>query len=134
RHRADQRASGTQDAHRLGDERRRLAYVLEQLARDDDVEALAVERQRLLGIAPVRLDPELRRLGQRFAIDVDADDLVPVEVAPGERAVAAAEVEDAPAGPADVAAEELRPLRPGEDEVAPTGGAVVLAVALAQLL
>src|SRR5207245_9916046 len=86
------------------------------------------------GACPVRFDPQLRLLGELLAVDVDADHLVPVEVAPGERAVAAAEVEHAPAGPSDVAAKELGPLGPGEDEVAPARRAVVLAVALAQLL
>ena len=33
--------------------------MLEQLAGDDDVEGLVLERQRLVEVGPARLDPEL---------------------------------------------------------------------------
>ena len=72
--------------------------MLDQLAGDDDVEARVGKRQRLVDVGPDGLDPERRRLRERLAVDVDADDVVSFEVRAGERAVAAAEVEDAPSG------------------------------------
>jgi exopolysaccharide biosynthesis polyprenyl glycosylphosphotransferase len=108
--------------------------VFEQLARNDDVEALVAERQRLVDVGPTRLDAEARRVFERFAVDVDADDLVPGCVLACQRAVAAAEVEHAPSRTADVAPKEVDAIRPCEDEILTAGRAVVLPVTLAQLL
>ena len=107
--------------------------MLEELARDHDVEGAALERQRIVEVGPARLDPELLCLGERFAVGIDADDLVPAGVSLGERAVAAAQVEHVPPRPADVAAEELDALRACEDEAGAAFDAVVLGVPLAQL-
>ena len=90
--------------------------------------------RRLLDVAPVRLDPELRRLGERLPVDVHADHVVPVQVPARQRAVAAAEVEHAPPGPAHDRRDSLRPLGAAEDELVAPRRAVVLSVALAQLL
>jgi hypothetical protein len=46
----------------------------------------------------------------RLSVDVDARDVVSLRVVLRERAVAAAEVENAAAGPADELAKERRPL------------------------
>src|ERR1043165_9358115 len=90
--------------------------MLEQLARHDDVEDRVGQSERLVEVGPVRLDPEPGRLGEGLAVGVDAHDLVPVQVRLGQRAVAAAEVEHAPARPADIPPEQRLALRPGEDE------------------
>src|SRR5205085_5168538 len=112
----------------------RIADVLEQLTGNDHVEARIRKRERLVDVGPVRLDAELRRLLEGFAVDVHADDVVSLRIGPRQRAVAAAEVEDAPAGAADVAAEELDALLSGEDELLATRAAMVLAVLLVELL
>jgi hypothetical protein len=106
RHGPDEAASGLQDTPDLGDERVGVAHVLEQLAGDDHVEGLVVEREGLLDVRPTGLDPQLRGLGQRLAVDVEPDDLVPLEVRPGQRAVAATEIEDPPPGAPDQLPEE----------------------------
>src|SRR5919198_706331 len=93
RHGADERASRPEDAPDLGHEPFWVAQVLEQLASDDDVEALGVELERPVEVGPVRLDPELRRLRERLAVGVDADNVVPLGIGLRQRAVAAAEVE-----------------------------------------
>src|SRR5512132_3423583 len=90
--------------------------MLQQLADHDHVEALVFEWERLRSVGPDRLDPELRRLLQRTADDVDADYLVAVQVRARERPEATADIEDAPPG-SDPVAEEHAPLRPAEDEV-----------------
>jgi len=97
RDRADERAARPEHALGLGDEPCRLAKVLEHFPGHDHIEALVRERKRLLGVRPVRLDPELGGFGQRLAVDVDADDLVAVEVRLRQRARSAPDVE--PAGP-----------------------------------
>ena len=93
RHRADEDAAGPQHAPNFGDERVGEAEVLEQLSGDDRVEARVVERERLLDVRHDGLDPELLRLGERRAVDVEADDLVSVEEVARQRTRAAAEVE-----------------------------------------
>src|SRR5207253_6409238 len=103
-----------------------IAQVLEQLARDDDVEAVVGQLEWLVEVGPARLDPELGRLRERLPVGVHADDLVPVRIRPREGAVAAAEVEHAAPGPAHVAPEQHLPLRPGEDEPGAPFAAVVL--------
>src|SRR2546430_1946412 len=108
--------------------------MLEQFPRDDDVEALVGELERPVEVGPVRLDPQLRRLGEGFAVGVDADDLVPGRVGLCERTVPAAEVEHATTGAAHVAPEERLTLRPGEDEPRAAFAAVVLGISLAQLI
>src|SRR5437879_5429348 len=108
--------------------------MLQQLTGDDDVEALVRELEGLVEVGPVCLDPELRRLRQRLAVGVDADDVISLRIRPGERAVAATQVEHAAAGPADVLPEERLALRPREDESRAPLAAVVLGVPLAQLL
>ena len=130
----DELPAGPEHAPRLADEPSRIPYMLEQLAGDDDVEARLVERQRLVDVGPARLDPELRGLGQRLAVDVHADDVVVLRIGARERAVAAAEIEHAPAGAADVVAEELDPLLARVDELTRSLRAVMLAVALAEIL
>ena len=71
--------------------------MLEQLTGgDDDVEAAVLERERLVEVGPLGLQASRLRVGERLAVDVDADDLVAVEVRDGEGAVAAAEVEHPP--------------------------------------
>ena len=130
----DQASAGPQDALCLGHEAFRVADVLEQLAGDDDVEALVRERKRLVGVGPLRLDSELRGLRERDTVDVHADDVVSLDIRTSQRAIAAAEIQDAPARPADVAAEELDALFTGIDEVLAACFAVVLAVPFAELL
>ncbi len=116
RHRTHEDASRPEDAAHLGDERTREANVLEQLTRDDRIEGLAVNGERLVDVGHQRCDPELLGLGQRRPIDVDADDDVPLEEVTGERAGAAAEVEHVPAL-SDRLLEEWNALG-DEDEVA----------------
>ena len=90
--------------------------MLEQLAGDDDVEARVLERQAFLRVDPLRLDAQARRVVQRQLVDVDTDNVVPLQVRPRQRAVAAPDVEDAAAGASDVAAEELGALAASVDE------------------
>jgi hypothetical protein len=54
--------------------------VLEDLARDDDVEALGFERKALVDICPDGPDPESLGFRQSRPVDVEADDLVAVGV------------------------------------------------------
>jgi hypothetical protein len=70
--------------------------MLEQLACDDDVEVRVLERQGLVEVRPMRLDPELLRLGERRPVCIDADDLVPTRVRLCQCAVPAAEIENPP--------------------------------------
>ena len=123
----------SQHAQHFGDDAPWIAKMFEELARDDDVEAAALERQRIVEVGPARLDPELLRLCQRLVVRIDADDLVPAGIGLCERAVAAAQVQHVPPRPADVAAEELDALRACEDEAGTAFDAVVLGVPLAQL-
>ena len=92
---ADQHSARSEDASRLRDERVRELQVLEQLARDDGVEARAGEWQRLLDVRLHRLDAERLGLREGRAVDVEPDDLVPLEEVPRQRARAAAEIENA---------------------------------------
>src|SRR5437867_11289963 len=108
--------------------------MFEQLAGDDDVEACVLERQRRVDVGPARLDAELGRLCERLAIDVDADHVVALHVHPGQCAVAAPEIQHAPPRPADVLAKQLDALLARVDELACPSLAVVLAVALAEVL
>src|SRR5580765_2528148 len=108
--------------------------MLEQLACDDDVEVRVLERQGLVEVSPMRLDPELLRLGERRPVCIDANDLVPTRVRLCQCAVPAAEIENPPAGAADVAAEELDTLCARKDEPGSALVAVVLGIAVAQLL
>ena len=105
--------------------------MLEELTCDDGVEARVLERQRLFDVGLDRLDSECGRLLERGRIDVEADDRVPVEEVPGERARATAEVEHTLAA-ADGRDEERDALG-HEDEVALVSSlAVVLFVAFAE--
>ena len=91
--------------------------MLEQLACDDDVEARVLERQGLVEVRPVRVSiPSFFASASAVAVCIDADDLVPARVRLCQRAVPAAEIENPPAGAADVAAEELDALCAREDE------------------
>src|SRR5204862_2695720 len=96
-----------------------------QLACDDDVEARVRDLEGLIEVGPVGLDPEPGGRGERLAVGVEADDLVPVEVRPRQRAVAAAEIEHAPTRPADVALEQGLALGAGEPEAGTAPVAVV---------
>jgi hypothetical protein len=51
--------------------------VLEQLAEDDDVEALVVEQERLGRVCPDRLDPSLAASRKRLPVDIDPDTWFP---------------------------------------------------------
>src|SRR5262249_40341650 len=128
---SDELPAGPQHPLPLGHEPRRIAYVLEQLAVADDVEARVRERARLVAVRPLRLDPELRRLRERLAIDVDARHLVAARVRLRECPVATTEIEDAPSGPAHVVAEESDALFAGVHEIARALRPMVLAVVLA---
>ena len=108
--------------------------MLEQLAGDDDVEARVVERNRLVNVGPTGLDAELRRGGERIAVCVDTDDVVPHCIRTRERAVTTAEIEHASAGAADITSEQRNALRPGEDEACAALESIVLGVPLAELL
>ncbi len=90
--------------------------MLEQLAGHDRVEGSVGEGKRLLDVRLDRLDPERLGLRERGAVDVESDDLVPLEEVARQRSGAAAEVEHALAA-ADGLPEERDPLR-NEDEVA----------------
>src|SRR5207302_9027908 len=125
RNRRDEDAAGTEDAACLGDEAAWIAEMLHQLAGHDDVEARILERQRFVEIGPPRLDSELLSLGERLPVGVDSDEHVPGGVRLRQRPVAAAEVEDTLARPADVAAEELDSLRAREAEPVAAPDAVV---------
>ena len=107
--------------------------MLEQLARDDDVEGSVRERQRVVEIRPTGLDPELLGLGESLAVSVDADDLVLAGVRLRQRPVTAAEIEDVAARPTDIAAKELDALGTCKDEAGAPFDAVVLGVPVAQL-
>jgi hypothetical protein len=91
--------------------------MLEELARDDHVELGVVERELLLDVRPARRDAAAGRVRERVAVDVDPDHLVVGEIRERERAGAAAEIEDALAGPADIAPEERCALLTAVDEV-----------------
>src|SRR5262249_26198831 len=117
RNRAHDRAAGNEYAMCLGKQPLGEAQVLEQLARDDDVERLWGKRQRLLQVGPDRLDAELRRLGESVTIDVDADHRISPRVAARERAVATPEIEDVLARPAYPRLKGRGPLGLAEDEV-----------------
>jgi len=107
---------------RVGDRRPRVGQVLEQLAGDDDVERLVRERQPVLDVRPHRLDAEpLLCLGERLAVDVDADDAVPVGEVLRQRAGAAAEIEDREVGSADEAGDQPGSVVGAEDELSATG-------------
>src|SRR5690242_9748675 len=108
--------------------------MLEQLARDDHVEARIGEVERLVEVGPVRLDAEARRRLERLTVGIDSDDVVAVEVRLRERPVAAAEIENAAPGAAHVPLEERFTLRPCEDEAGAALAAVVLRIALAELV
>ena len=69
--------------------------MLEELARDDRVEARVLERKGLLDVRLQRLDPERGRLLERRGVDVEADHRVALEEVPGQRTRAAPEVEHA---------------------------------------
>ena len=114
-HRADEDATRPEDAAHLGNERTREAHVLEQLARDDRIEGLAVQRERLVDVGYDRRDPELLGFGQRSLVDVDADDGIALEEVAGERARATAEIENVPTL-ADRLLKERNPLG-DEDEI-----------------
>ena len=90
---ADEVPARLQHPKHLGDERLGEAQMLEQLAGDDGVEGLVGERERLLHVGHDRRDPALLRLGEGGPVDVDADDLVPVDEVLAQRAGAAAQVE-----------------------------------------
>ena len=105
---------GAQDAPDLRDERVGKLEMLEQLPRDDRVEAAVVERQRL-DVRLHRLDAERRGFLERVRVDVEADD-EPLEEVPRQRARAAAEVEH-PLAAADGGDEQRDAFR-HEDEVA----------------
>ena len=113
---AHEHPAGPQHSLHLADHALGEAQVLEELPGHDRVEARVVEGKRLLDVRDDGLDAELRSLVERDAVDVEADDLVPVEEVPRERTRAAAEVEHPPAAP-DRLLEERDPLR-HEDEVA----------------
>ena len=66
--------------------------MFEQLACDDDVEARVRGLEGLIEVGPVGLDAEPGGRGERLSVGVEADDLVPVEVRPRQRAVPAAEI------------------------------------------
>ncbi len=132
RHRADEDAARSQDAKDLGDEAVRELEVLEELARDDRVEARIVEGEHLLDVRLHGLDPERRSLLERCCIDVEPDDRVALEEVLRQRPRAAAEVEHALPG-ADRRL-EVRDALGDEDEVAfVTSLAVVLFVALGEI-
>jgi hypothetical protein len=116
----------------LVDEGGGIADMLQQLARDDYVEGFVVEWKRLFGVGPDRLDAELLSRLESFFVDVDPDDVVAGGVPRRQRAVSTPEVEHPPAGPSDVAREELRPLLAGEDEIPRASFLVVLPVAVAR--
>ena len=134
RHRAEKEPTRPEDAARLGDRPLGEGQVLEQLAAHDDVEAPVLERQRLGDVGVARLDPELRRLGERLVVDVHPDDLVPLDVGPGQRPVAAAEVEHPAPGAAHPLPKCLGANLPAEDEIRRPSRLVVVPVGLVQLL
>src|SRR5688572_29932196 len=90
RYRADDDTARAEHAADLGDERVGEPQVLEELTRNDGVEARVLEGQRLLDVSLYRLDPEHRRLLERSCVDVETDHRVPVEEVPRQRARAAA--------------------------------------------
>ena len=106
--------------------------MLEELSRDDRVEARVLERQRLLDVRLHRLDPEGCRLLERGGVHVQAHHRVAFEEVARQRAGAAAEVEY-PLPAADGRLEQRDPLG-DEDEVAlATSLSVMLLVALGEL-
>src|SRR3954469_25347248 len=107
--------------------------MFEQLTGDDDVEVRVLERQGFVEVRPMRLDPELLRLGERRPICVDADDLVPTRVRLCQGAVPTTQIENSPAGTADVPAEEVDTLCARKDEPGSAFVAVVLGITVAQL-
>ncbi len=100
--------------------------MLEQLACDDDVERVVLERHSFLDVGPDRLDPETRGcLLERRAVDVDADDVVALGVVLRQRTRPAAQVEHTPPGTADEGGDHVRALVAAEDELLPAAVAVV---------
>src|SRR2546425_11925312 len=108
--------------------------MLEQFTGDHDVERAVSKRQGIVEVGPAGLDPELLGFGERLAVGVDPDDLVAAGVRLRECTVAATKIEHCPSRPADVAAEELDPLRARKDEAGSPLDAVVLGITLAPLL
>src|SRR5688572_32903447 len=89
---ADEAPAGLEDALHLGYQRLREREMLEKLTRDHGVEALVGEGERLLHVGDDWHDPALFCLRERRLVDVDPDDLVPLEEVLSEGAGAAAEV------------------------------------------
>jgi hypothetical protein len=133
RNRPDEPPAGTKYAPDVAEKRRRVADVLEELAGDDHVEIGGVERELLLDVCPAGRDAAARCLHEGAPVDVEPDHLVAGEVGHGERARAAAEIEDPFAGAADVLPEERRSLLTSIDEVE-AALALVLVVALTEPL
>src|SRR3954470_23138751 len=107
--------------------------MFEELIGGDDAEVRVLERQGFVEVRPMRLDPELLRLGERRPVCIDADDLVPTRIPLCQGAVPATQIENAPTGAADVAAEEVDTLCARKDEPGFALIAVVLGITVAQL-
>ena len=131
RHGSCEDAARTEHTPDLRHERVGELEVLEEFTGNDDVEARALERQLVFDVGLDRLDSESCRFLEGGRIDVEADDRVPLEEVPGERARTTAEVEHAL--PAANGGDEERDTLGNEDEVAPVSSlAVVLFVAFAE--
>jgi hypothetical protein len=114
---ADECAAGSEEAMGLPHERFRVTYMLEELANNDYVEALVMERKRFFGIGPNRHDAELRGRLECLTVDVNPDHVVAGEVPRRQCTIPTPDVEHPPTGPTDVAPEELRPLLASKDEL-----------------
>ena len=97
-----------------------LGEMLEQLARDDDVERRVRERELVLGVGPHGLDAQtLDGVLERGAVDVDADHRVALRIVLRQRTGPAAEVEDPQARAADERGNQPGAVVGAEDELLP---------------
>jgi hypothetical protein len=112
------RRRSRRDAARAGsrDERLRVARCSSSSPATTTSKLSSGNSSGSVEVGPVGLDAEPGGRGERLPVGVEADDRVPVEVRPRQRAVAAAEIEHAPTRPADVALEQGRALGAGEHE------------------
>src|SRR5262245_36680132 len=127
-HGADEEPASGQDTPDLAEEHRRIRHVLERLACDDNIDAGVGERQLRGEVAPDRFHAEPLTAGvERRRVDVHRGHAIAAGVRLGQRAAAAAELQETLAG-ADPRGEQLgaNPRR----LVEPAGGAIAVAGAV----
>jgi hypothetical protein len=122
RHRADETATGREDAAYLPDDPARIDEMLQQLPRDDHIERAVRKRQLVLDVGPDRRDAEpLGGDRECSAVDVDAGYVVARRIVLRQRAGAATEIEHPQARAADERPDERCALVAAENELLTPG-------------